>query len=249
MNDRYGADELLDRWEDLREIKNLMGRLSHDYCVKREGGIYEKYWSRRDDSCLGTNDGWYGGPGAVRGYYDSIDAMTEFHSDMIAGVFPDVLGGKSKEALHGVGMLDYKPVDTPVVEIAGDRETAKGIWCIRGSHAKITLSGPVAYWEWGWFAVDFVREEDGWKIWHMLYLDEVLRPAGSHWHGEPKKFEELPEFARAGDVKVMQPTIPVPLREQYSGTRRFTPSPRVPEPYESFADTFSYGMQQEGVRR
>ena len=243
MNDRYSADDRLNRWEDLRAIKNLMGRLSHDYCVKCEGGIFEKYWSQRGDSCLGTNEGWYDGPGAVRGYYDSIDAMTEFHSEIIASIFPDVLGGKSKGSLHGVGMLDYKPVDTPVVEIAGDRETAKGIWCIRGSHAKITPSGPVAYWEWGWFAVDFVREEDGWRIWHMQYLDEILRPAGSRWDGEPKTFEELYEFAHAGDVKVMPPTRPALLRATYSGNRKFTPSPKVPEPYETFADTFSYGME------
>jgi hypothetical protein len=241
--ERYSPDQLLDRFEDLREIKNLMGRLSADYSVKREGTIYDRYWSRRGDVCLGVNDGWYDGADAVRGYYESIDAVTAFHSELIANAFPDALAGKTTEELHGVGMLDYKPVDTPVIEIAGDRETAKGIWCIRGSHAKITTSGPVAYWEWGWFAVDFTREPEGWNIWHMRYLDEVLLPSGSKWYGEPKKFDELPAFARAEDVGPVSPPKPGKLRERYSADREFTPSPRVPEPYATFGETFSYGME------
>jgi hypothetical protein len=243
----YLPDELLDRWEDLREIKNLMGRLSADYTVKREKTMYEKYWNGRGDVCLGTNDGWYGGADAVRGYYESVDAVTKFHSGLIAEVFPDALAGKTEEELHGVGMLDYKPVDTPVVEIAGDRKTAKGLWCVRGSHAKITRSGPVAYWEWGWFAVDFTREDEGWKIWHMLYLDEILLPSGGKWSGEPKQFDELPEFSRADDVRPAPPTKPETLRGLYGADRPFTRSPEVPEPYDTFAETFSYGRERSGA--
>jgi hypothetical protein len=80
----------------------------------------------------------------------------------------------------------------------------------------------------------------------MLYLDDVLLPTSSAWHGEPKKYDELAEFARAGDVSPAPPAIPEQLRELYGVDRAFAPSPRIPEPYATFDETFSYG--REGSR-
>ncbi len=245
MAKKYSSDQLLDRWEDLREIKNLMGRMSADYCLKQEGEMYDRYWSQRDDVSLGVNEGWYVGTEAIRGYYATLDSIVEAQSAIIAEIFPDKLGGKTAEELHGVGTMDYRPVDTPVVEIAGDGKTAKGIWCIRGSRTEITTAGPVAYWEWGWFAGDFVRENGVWKIWHLQYLQEVFRPNGSKWHGEEKKFKDKPEFAKIAELEMVKPNVPATVRERYHTNRRFTPSPRVPEPYETFSETFSYGVPQE----
>lgn len=239
---QYTSDVMLDRWEALREVKNLMGRLSADYVIMQAGHAYGKYWSKREDVCLGTNDGWYEGAAAVKGYYDSQDAQIRYQSAFIQKLFPEELGGKSPEEIYGVGMLDYKPIDTCVVEVAGDVQTAKGLWCIRGSHAKMTESGPVAVWEWGWFAVDFVCEDDEWRIWHMQYLDDILRTEGDKWYGEEKKFDARPEFKGIEDVKLMAPTKPAKLRELYSAVRPFAGAPRTPEPYHTFAETFSYGI-------
>ena len=70
---RYTKEELLGRWEDVREIRNVMGRLSADYVLKRENSMFESYWSAREDVCLGVNEGWYLGPEAVQGYYEAQD--------------------------------------------------------------------------------------------------------------------------------------------------------------------------------
>ena len=244
MKQQYTSGRMLDRWESLREVKNLMGRLSADYSIIQAGHAYDRYWSRRSDVCLGTNDGWYAGASAVKGYYDSLDACVRYQSRKIAEAFPKELGGKSDDEIYGVGMLDYKPVDTCVVEVAGDNQTAKGIWCIRGSHAKMTESGPVAYWEWGWFAADFVQEDGAWRIWHMQHLDDILRVQGSKWYGEETAFPARPEFAGIEDVKLMPPTHPAPLRELYHPDRPWAKPPRVPEPYHTFDETFSYGMEE-----
>jgi hypothetical protein len=241
----YTTDELLDRWEDLREIKNIMGRVSADYMVKKEGSLYENYWSKRPDVSLGLDEGWYDGAEAVKGYFDSLHAQVAHQSKIIAGLYPEGLEGKSEEELHGIGTVDYKPVDTPVIEIAGDRLTAKGIWCLRGSHSKITTSGPVGYWEWGYFAVDFVNEDEVWRIWHMQYLHDILLPNSSRWYGEPVSYAEEPGFEAAEDVKVALPNKPATLRVHYSINRKFAPSPKIPEPYGTFAETFSYGYKEE----
>ena len=49
--------ELLDRLEWRRQLRNIMGRISHDYAVKQEAKIYDRYFSRRDDVCLGLSNG------------------------------------------------------------------------------------------------------------------------------------------------------------------------------------------------
>lgn len=242
MKSRFTTDQLLDRWEALREIKNLMGRLSADYCIIEMRSMYDKYWSKRSDVCLGVNDGWYDCAEAVKGYYTSIDKRITYITKKIREMFPDHFEDMSEAESYGTGMLDYKPVDTPIVEIAADMQTAKGIWCIRGSHANFTEAGPVAVWEWGWFTVDFVLEDDEWKIWHMQYLNEIDRTESSTWYGEEKSYEKRPEFSWVNDVQVTPPNRPSKLRELYSIDRPFTPVPAVPVPYETFSETFSYGL-------
>jgi hypothetical protein len=106
----------------------------------------------------------------------------------------------------------------------------------------------VAYWEWGWFAADFIREEDGsWKIWHLQYLSEIMSPCSSRWYGEPKTYKELPEFQEMASFQMTPPNKPCVLRETYNINRKFTPSPRVPEPYETFSETFTYGIEEAKV--
>ena len=238
----FTSEELLSRWEDQREIKNLMGRLSQDYTLKKEGEMFQKYWSDRSDVSLGVNDGWFVGPESVAAYYASEAERIRLESSLIQAAFPAELGDKSEEEVYGVGMMTYRPVDTPVIELSEDGQTAKGLWTIRGSYSLLTAGGPQGFWEWGWFAVDFVREGENWKIWHMQYLREIDRPCGGAWVGEAKTYDEIPEFAAMKDFRYAEPDVKTVLRAPYSAARPFTPAPRMPEPYVTFAETFSYGL-------
>lgn len=237
------AEEKLSRWEDVREIKNLIGRMSTDYTLKEERGMFQKYWSRRDDVSLGINTGYFVGPREVARYYEGEEARIAAESAMIQAAFPQELGGKTAEEIHGVGMMTYRPVDTAVIEVAGDRETAKGLWMIRGSYSRIGTGGPIAYWEWSWLAVDLVREDGQWKIWHELYLTEIDRPCGHPFVGPEHTYPPRPEFAAAAQIRMPEPTVARTLREPYSATRPFAPSPQVPVPYQRFSETFSYGYE------
>ncbi len=238
---QFTPDELLDRWEWRREIKNVMGRLSHAYVVQQHHKIYENFWAKRADVCLGLNNGYYNGAEAVSGYYKALGQEVALSTRLIMNAFPEHLAGKTEEECFGVGMVIYKPVDTQIIEIAEDGQTAKGIWAVRGSYNKLTLSGPIGYWEFGWMAVDFVQEDGAWKIWHLLMVDDIDRQAGCNWCEEPEQFELVPEFAEMASFQMPKPNIPCTVREYYHGTRPFTPMPRLPEPYETFEHTFSYG--------
>lgn len=240
---QFSTEQLLDRWEDQREIKNLMVRFANCFLLKKEREIFETFWSHeQEDVCLGVNNGYYKGADAVRGFYGGLHEMNLLASRLLKDAFPKELGDKSDGEIYGVGSMDYKPLDTGVIELSGDGRTAKGVWTVRGSHVRITAGGPASYWEWGWFAVDLVREGGEWKIWHMLHLDDICCICGTKWHEPAAEYPPVPEFEEIGNFAMPEPTVKETLRELYHTRRARALSPRVPEPYETFGETFSYGI-------
>ena len=235
-------DALLERLEWRRDIRNLMGRLSADYSVREEGQAFDRYWSHRADVCLGINEGWYQGPEAVSGYYQALDQEIELASKCVQADFPDKLGDLSDDQLKGVGAMSYIPFDSQVIEIADDAQTAKGLFNIRGSYSRVTPAGPVAYWLFGWAAVDFVMEDGEWKIWHMQWLKNVDVQCGTEFGAQPEEYPPVAAYAPMADFRMPEPSVKTPIMENYYADRPFTKSPRVPEPYETFAETFSYGL-------
>ena len=236
----FTAEQLLTRWEIRREVQNIMGKYSQSYCIKQEGAL-PRFWSSRADVSLGVNDGYYIGQEAVRGYYAAIEAETKLASSLIAARFPKKVEGKSEEELFGVGQISYRPIDTAVIEVADDLQTAKGLWVVRGLVEKITTAGPVSYWDFSYWAVDFILEDGAWKIWHMLDLAEVSSRQGLNLTDAEEPLPEDPAFAAMAELEYPAPTQPCQLRQTYRADRPFSPSPRVPEPYKTFAETFSYG--------
>ena len=244
MKRQYTTEQLLGRFEDRRDIINLMARYAADYLLKKEKDMYANYWSVREDVSRGVNEGYYVGAQAVAGYYAGLDAKNALVSKLLQKRFPEQLGSLSDEELYGVGTIGYKPLDTGVIEIAADGQTAKGIWALRGTYTDLTPQGVISYWVWGSIACDFVWENDAWKIWHMLELHDVRNPCGLSWANGPAEtdYETDPVLAPIGDFRLPEPNLKKPLRAYYTTRRPLTPSTKVPEPYETFEETFSYGI-------
>lgn len=234
--------ELLDRLEWRRQLRNIMGRISHDYAVKQEAKIYDRYFSRRDDVCLGLNNGYYKGAEAIKGYYDALDQEIRLGSQLLQKMFPEELGGKSAEEAYGVGMISYVPVESQVIEIADDGESAKGLWNVRGSTCHLTSRGPIAKWIFGWAAVDFVREDGEWKILNLLLVFNIDHPCGVAFTEAEKEFPEVAELQEIKSFQMPEPNVKETVFETYRTDRPATKGPRVPEPYETFAETFHYGI-------
>ncbi len=243
MSRQLGSNELLTKWEKRRALQNLMVRFfSEDYLLRRENKMYDTYWSKSDDVCLGVNNGYYQGSTAVKGYYKGIEERTRLESALIQKKYPDQLGSLSEEDAYGVGIMDMKSLVAPVIEIAGDDATAKGIWTIHGMNTKLTLSGQISYWERAYVAADFVWEDEQWKVWHLLYVQDLDTPSGYDWVGDAPEFPVDPVYAEIADFKFPEPNVKMTVYETYSANRSFYAPPAYPEPYETFAETFSYGL-------
>ncbi len=234
---------LVERWEDQRTIKNLMGKYVNCLLLNRQGEIYDAFFSKQADVCLTFNDGSYVGPDAVRGYFDAVVARNRLSAKLLQQRLPEKLGDKTEEEIYGIGPFHVKPLTAPVIEVAEDGETAKGLWICLGCDAEVTSRGPEANWTWGYFAGDFIYEDDDWKIWHLQYLNDVDSICGQSWGKTVTPYPELEAFAPLKEDKIPPYTVAEPVRKLYTPDRPLAEAPRIPEPYKTFAETFSYGRE------
>ena len=170
---RFNTEELVGRFEDRRDVKNLAGKYVMSLLLKKEPTILKDLWSARDDISLGVDDGYYAGRDALAAYYASIDAATKKKAQVLKEVFPEDLGEYSDEKLYGRGPMEIRSLDNAIIEIADDGETAKAFFYVFGLVTDISERGPVSNWVLGSCCFDFIREDGVWKIWHVLYLEDV----------------------------------------------------------------------------
>jgi hypothetical protein len=242
----FTTEQLVTRWEDQRALKNLMGKYANIVLLNREGEVFERFWSQRADVCLGFNDGWYVGQD-VKAYYAACEARNALVASLLQKRFPDRLGNMSQKEIYGIGPFKVKPMACPIIEVAADGKTAKGLWCCQGAYNDVETCGPRAHWTWGWFAVDFVKEADGWRIWHMQYVNDVDCTCGQSWGKPQTAYPDLPEFAPLADFQYPAYTVKTTLRAYYTPDRPLTEAPKIPEPYETFDQTFTYGIEEVGA--
>ncbi len=241
----YTTEQLTQRWEDQRAIKNLMGKYANCVILNREQDIYGLFWSKREDVSLMFNDGAYMGAKTVVSYYAACHDRNALVAKLMQKRFPEQLAGKSDEEIYGIGPFKVKPMACPVIEVAGDGDTAKGLWFCQGAYNDVETCGPVARWTWGYFAADFVREDGAWKLWHLQYLNDVDCICGQSWAEEQTPYPDLPEFAPLKDFSYPVYTVQRQFRPLYSAGRPVTLCPEIPQPYHTFAETFSYGAGEE----
>lgn len=243
VNERYAPQQLAERFIDQREIQNVMGKYSVLTMICKQADLVDRFWTQQaEQPALALNNGWYVGLDAIRGYYQAVSQNIAAKAALMKKLFPKQLGGKSDEEIFGVGEHYPRPLTSPLVEVAADGQTAKGLWQVMGADNSITEYGPLSTWHWGYMAADFVLEDGQWKIWHLREFTELTAPVASNWvKGNP--YSILPEYETVAQLKVPAPTVEVKLYEAWSPQREYTLPPRMPEPYGTFAETFSYGME------
>lgn len=128
---------------------------------------------------------------------------------------------------------------TPIIEIAGDGKTAKGVWYSIGMMGN-NMSNPEKY------AADFVKEDGEWKIWHFMNLSR--QPIALNGSREYPEELEKPYGAR-GVLPGEDPTTTVHIHNIFKIATdldiydpKVVPKifPKFPEPYYTFSETFSY---------
>ena len=217
--------------EDTTAIANIMGAFTFLNCYKQHKRQFEN-WSHNEPT-LTLNGGKYVGYEAVKEFFvDYNEAQTRWANETMRKLFPEELGGKSDEEIWAVGSNTVLTMTTPIIEVAFDGQTAKGMWYVFGETTEVYSQGPKAAWTFGKCAVDFIKVDGEWKIWHMFMFTDIACPLGQNW-GTAKMYEhegpEAPAPTEAGE-----------LYKSFGEDYVFEIKPEMPEPYDTFANTFSY---------
>ncbi len=239
----FSTEQLTDRWEHYQEIVNLMGKRSFYTLWRMDDTIFNELWCKKaPDPSMGFNDGYYKGYEAIAGFYKATHDLAALKSRVVQDLYPEKLGKKSLEEIHGVGSLVAENLTTPLVEVAEDGKTAKGLWYYMMTDTDVSAAGPGTHHQWGWLGVDFVYEDGAWKIWHMITTHEFRIIAGKSWADEYVQKPVKPEFAAIAGFVFPQPNLPMTVYETYDFKRPIKPFPAPPKPYDTFKNTFSYGI-------
>lgn len=166
------------RLNDRAEIENLMGRHQYFYTAGLGSRIVGELWTRRDDARIE-----YGASGV---YQDLWKVKTFYISERLPG------------------RLSNCAITTQSLEIAGDGNSARGLWMAIGTETDAGDLSPAppqqddqrrmlmssetadgrsyrAEWLWQKYEVTFLREEGRWKIWRF-HVSEFFRcPFNRDW--------------------------------------------------------------------
>lgn len=237
-------EQMIQRLYDIYEIEKVMAKHVYFHAAAKHHEELDAIWVRHTpDPHFAQNQGYFIGMDSLRSYYGDLNiTMQRQQLEALHKRHPDV---EVTEANMGAGLFQVHPLTTQIIEVAGDGQTAKGIWYAPGAVGSPNLAGEITMlWMWERYAVDFVREDDEWKIWHLHTYTDFGVPVGSSWADSTT--DSLVGAGVSGqDDQGPGFELPTPDREvveYHTFSYRQVPQdlPRMPEPYWTFSETFSY---------
>lgn len=225
---------------------HLCQKVFNKHCALVSGGCrreaLETLWVHGTETCLGQNDGFWIG-------YESVYAayVTAWEQALEAGAEAQRKAGINGAA-RGDGAMLLHASTTPVIETAGDLQTAKGMFYSPGYVTTIEADGrPRARWVMQRYAVDFLRQGDEFKIWHMFIgVDYTCEVGDRPYQPSPVPAfnrDKLPLLDGIGFGAEFVPPYDLDVPGLYSSIYGWCGYPPEPVPYETFETTFSYGCE------
>jgi hypothetical protein len=222
----YNSDDITastQRALDYQEIANIAGKHEYYHTALRHKDELNNIWAQEADDISWTNNSQkYSGWDEVYTFY-----VTDLASNLSSSLASSNAIDSSIaiiDANLGTGILWYHTLNSPIIEVAGDGKTAKGLWMSFG-----TVTGPggtsmTAQWTCESYGIDFIKENGKWKIWHLRLFVYFYSNVDDHWYNT----SENQAYSATG--------------EYYPGYSLYTiaSSPKIPEPYDTWDNTFSY---------
>ena len=231
MKNTFIEAERIQRLWDIENIKTLMHKRVFLQTADQREEELDTMWVSGinvETASYGANWGYYVGMEAIRGYYLNAHEKALEKQKLENGA-ADV----------NLGNMYARPVSTGLVELALDGKTAKGLWYSIGHISWAQPDGTArVQWILGKIAVDFLREDDGWKIWHVVIATDLQSEAGADYMQQKV---DLPDEENAAYVEFGTPNLPMRTHnERYNWLDNY---PAPPVPYQTFDEDNSYGPE------
>lgn len=239
----FTDEEMIVRIWDKECIKDLISRRAFYYANNRRADELRELWvtdeERRRTASFGGNTGFYVGMEAISKWY--VDQSKSIWRERLHPYVEKGITDADEKNL-GFGTMVFHTANTPLIYIAEDGMTARGMWSCEGQETYGTPDGGRAYFVQAVLAGDFVKEEDGWRIWHLVICNDLFVEAGEDFGDQPISVpvEEDPIESQFGT-----PTLP---KEVHNSKFNWADNyPPMPLPYDAYRDEEGYGP--EGFRR
>ncbi len=230
----------LQRAQDAVEIQNVMSWHVMYHCYGEHRAEMENIWvqepENRATASFGQNQGFYVGYGSIwdaymTGHDQSWLKSAKRYCENNGIDVSDWTDEQILEVYGGVGQLLLHVTTTSIIEVAKDGKTAKAFWYSPGM---IMETGQSAGAIWEAYGADFVKEEGGWKLWHLHMFTDfgggffVSLGGGS---GEPTvvnaqeewKGEEGNQFVKSGSLELdTEAGIDDSTRHEYLSSPQYT---------------------------
>lgn len=249
----YTDAQLIARVWDQENIRDLMGRWAYFEAANRRKEALERFWVQKPENRATASFGrnW--------GFLQGLDEIQAYYLDR------DRFGAPGTALMH--------PLSTKLLCLAGDGETAQGLWMGVGYECAPNSTGePDAKWINERIAVDFLREDGQFRIWHMFIGTNYVFSTGEDYSAQPLRIQVrtkangLPHWynlgcgreVTAGRIALFDQIPDYPEREAFLNGK--TPEeiytalyndpiafPPLPEDYEHYDPRRGYGP--EGFRK
>jgi hypothetical protein len=213
------AAQLAQRAVDVQDIQNTMGWHVWYHAHYLNNVELDKVWVTSkpyvDTAVWAQNSNYWQGMDAIRAYY-----------------------GPKVDQKSQAGGFQFHTLTSPIIVVADDRQTAKGVWYTPG----IVGGYRGGSWMWERYGVDFVNEKGTWKIWHLHVYTDFGAPAslGGGMGGPPGGGPGGPPGSMA------KPSYNAKIGYRELGANSYPVLvPRPPEPYKTFSNTWSYADPEE----
>ena len=227
--EKYTEDEMIQRIWAVEEVKKLISRRSYYIANGLRKEELDELWVNapelRATASFGGNWGFYVGMKEIERWYVS-ECMDRLRRE----------GENGEEFMTGYS--SFRPVTTPLVKVAGDRRTARGLFYSIGEESWNTREGAKGYWFNEKIAVDCVNENGSWHIWHMVIANDFTTPCGRALSSIELYPEEKDNISRS---LFGTPTIAMTVHDaRFNWCDNY---PAMPEDYESFDILKSYAPE------
>jgi hypothetical protein len=226
------AEQAFERWE----VQNCFSKHAYYHAWGFHRAEMEDIWVKKNGAYAGTvrwtNNNLVGYDAIWKFYVTDKENALKKSLEEISKIYPEIKN--VPENLGAGGEWACHMQNTPVIEVAGDGKTAKGIWFTPGVRNTTLFNNGKAEVQGAYFmeryAVDFVKEDGKWKIWHFQNLGD---PAPPGW-GATSESKTLETVQGAGRTR------PKDIPDSWSPKTVPVLYPKFPEPYYTFSETFSY---------
>lgn len=153
------------------------------------------------------------------GVYEAISGVKKLYS----GLYKAFRG----ESPAPGDMFQMKYSD-PIIEVAGNGNTAQGVWKCVGNETWRFEGKLQQFWIAGKVAFDFVKEDGVWKIWHHHVYGGYYARYEKSWAEEPLDYPAYP------GTDEFPPDEPCTTYWMYNPKTAVPYQPALPVPYETF---------------